>query len=93
MTADLSSHLDRQLADAAQDRTKLLAHLAREAAKRGGKSVKYAVKRQLFAAGEVVEHAVCGHRFEWVAQLCAHRRERQHGHEAGGHYTVRRADA
>ena len=42
---------------------------------------------------EVVEQAACGHRFAWVAQLCAPRRERQHAHEAGGHYTVRRADA
>jgi hypothetical protein len=52
------------------------------------------VLRQLFVAGEVVDQPACGgHRWAWVAQLCAHRRERKHAHEAGGHYTVRRADA
>lgn len=91
MTADArQSALDEQLAAEAQDRTKLLAQLAREAAKPGVKSAKYVVYRQSNHLPDVPVH---GHRFEWVAQLCAHRRERQHGHEAGGHYTVRRADA
>lgn len=40
----------------------------------------------------LVEHPVSSHRWEWVAQLWAHHRERGHAHEAGGHYTIRRAD-
>ena len=102
MTADAQqSALAGQLADAAQDRTKLLAALACEAAKPGVKSGAkhitgtFIVVRQVHVKGlgEVVDVPVSGHRFAWVAQLCAHRRERQHAHEAGGHYTVRRADA
>lgn len=72
----------------AQDREHLLAQL--EAARPRG---RYAVVRQLFVAGEVVDQPVSHHRYEWVAQLWAHHRERQHGHEAGGHYTVRRAES
>jgi hypothetical protein len=93
MTAAEQASLDTQLAAEAQDRTKLLAQLAREAAKSGAKPGKWTVYRQLFVGGEVVEQATCSHRFAWVGQLCVHRRERQHAHEAGGHYTVRRADA
>lgn len=90
MTADLTPSLDEQKRAEAEDRTKLLAALAREAATPTGRHIVY---RQLFVAGQVVERPMSGHRFEWVAQLWAHHRERQHGHEAGGHYTVRRADA
>lgn len=92
MTAADPQSADAQLAAVAQDRVELLAQL-RTAAKPAAKSAKYEVLRQLFVAGEVVEQPTCRHRWAWVAQLCAHRRERQHAHEAGGHYTVRRADA
>lgn len=80
---------DAKLADNAEDRTKLLAKLARAAATPTG---RWLVLRQLFVAGEVVEQPACGHRFAWVAQLCAHRRERQHPDQTGVHYTVRRAE-
>lgn len=94
MTAEIKRpSIDEQLAAEAQDRTKLLAQLAREAAKRGGKSAKYVVVRQFFMAGELIDEPVSGHRFEWVAERYAARARRRHRTETGGHYTVRRADA
>jgi hypothetical protein len=37
------------------------------------------------------ETPYCTHRWEWVAALCAIRRERSHPDETGCHYTVRTA--
>lgn len=73
------------------DREQLLAEL--EAAAKPVPSGRWTVVRQIFVAGQLVDRPVHGHRWAWVAQLCAHRRERQHAHEAGGHYTVRKAQS
>lgn len=35
------------------------------------------------------ENVICMHRFEWVAELCSTRRERQHREQVGVHYTAR----
>lgn len=92
MTADAKQVAD--LATVAADREQLLALLAdAKSAKTGAKTAKWWVVRQYNAAGEVVEVPLCRHRFEWAADLCAYRRTRRHAHEAGGHYTARRADA
>lgn len=94
MTATNGPSLAEILADSARERDALQAQLAAaKSAKSAVKPVKYQVVRQSHHGGEVVESDACRHRFGWVAQLCAHRRERQHAQETGIHYTVRRADA
>ena len=94
MTATNGPSLAAILADSAVERQKLLDQLAAaKSAKSDVKPVKYRVVRQSFLAGEVIESDACRHRFGWAAQLCAHRRERQHAQETGIHYTVRRAAA
>lgn len=59
----------------------------------GVKTVKWRVYRQFQIAGEVLDAPVSGHRFELAAELHARWLSRRHTHEAGGHYTARRADA
>lgn len=87
MTADAQQ--DEQYASSVH--AEQLAELARDAAILGTKrGARYVVVRQFT---HLPDQPVSSHRFERIAQWCAHRRERQHAHEAGGHYTVRRADA
>lgn len=59
----------------------------------GVKTVKWWVVRQFQIAGEVLDAPISGHRFELAAELHARWLSRRHTHEAGGHYTARRADA
>jgi hypothetical protein len=80
--------LDAQLADAAQDRTALLAQLAREAAKQGvkpGKSGRFQVVRQY---GHKPDEVVSAHRWEWWAEVRAYARTASHSNELGVHYAV-----
>lgn len=83
--------LDGQLADAARDREQILAELlAADIANHAVKRKGWTVVRQYCEKGDVVEHAMCRHRFERVAEWCARRRAWRHT-ATGGHYTVRRA--
>lgn len=94
MTAPTGPNLAEILADTTVARDDLVAKLAAaKSAQSAAKPVKYRVVRQSFSRGAVVESDACRHRFGWAAQLCTHRRERQHAQETGIHYTVRRAAA
>lgn len=79
------------LAEAAQDRAQLLAALQTEADTVNTRQTQpWRVVRQYV---HLPEHQVCGHRWEWVADLCAYRRTARHASECGVFYTVRRAES
>lgn len=74
-------------AEAAQDRTELLAAIHAKA-ETDRRALPWRVVRQYV---DLPEQPVCGHRWEWVADLCAYRRTARHRTETGVFYTVRRA--
>jgi hypothetical protein len=86
---------DEVLAEVAQDREQLLAALNAAGAKPGAKCDVESVKSRwqvYLQSPRGTEYLTCTHRWGWVAELCARRRER-HAAELAVRYVARRAES